>query len=46
MAVAMNGGKKLAGGARLGPTDHHRAKRGHRERGNHGELNTANYDGE
>ena len=31
-AAAMNSGEKLAGGARLGPTDHHRAKRWHGER--------------
>ena len=31
-AAAMNSGEKLAGEARLGPMDHHRAKQGHGEK--------------
>ena len=31
-AAAMNSGDKFTDGARLGPMDHHRAKRGHGEK--------------
>ena len=41
-----DGGENLTGGARLGPMDHHRAKRGHGERGDDDELTTANYGSE